>query len=459
MGSLYSKATTSAVDHSGDHAQADHSCWHDSNDSPAVADQGREADAASVPYVPPSELCAYTNFTLSQHWMGRTRGSIHPDYRAAFDTIALVPEILERSGSLVAMQRLDARLVAAPIPPNTHTAVVWAFTARCNLPRHVALSLWSLVQFAARYGWSKYVVAALRDLTDRCATDETIAITMYEVTEFMKMCDVAKMEAFAKVLDLVAADDDAVAHSDAVVAAILRLRAPLLKAMRTWRDRVFETVFLKPADFVLRANGGSDHRQRADDLRVHGSNMYRALLLSTLGINAWDAPDMDDPSHFAVDFLSYLSPSASPLATWWDPTIPARRAPATTRITSHVDLGAAFIVQGDRPDGHVANHLIGPSSSPAERRRAAAYVSAYAAFSAGTAQSAEDRRLVLTALRHRGVATDADDAWTTLVYDDDYALRRDKVLALFQFLGVYKCPTAGKCAPMAGVALTSAYKP
>ncbi|EQC28164.1 hypothetical protein SDRG_14121 [Saprolegnia diclina VS20] len=424
--------------------------------------------------LPYAMLSAYTSFTLAQHWMGRTRNSIHPDYRVAFDMIALVPEILERSSSLVAMQRLDARLAMAPIPPRTYSAVVSRFTARCGLQRHVAQSLCDLVRFTARYGWSKYVVAALRDLTDRSAFDETIAITMHEVHEFMKMCDVAKMDAYAKVLDLVAADDaDDVAPTDAVVAAIRRLRAPLLKAMRTRRDRAFDNVFLKPADFVLRANGYSEHRQRADDLRVHGSNMYRALLLSTLGINAWDTPDMDEDSHFAVDFLSYLSPSASPLATWWDPKMSAR-APATTRITSWVDLDAAFIVKRNRPNGHVANHLIGPSSSLGERRRAAEYVRAYAAFFSrdvldqilvnrllvdDSAQSTEDRAIVLTALRRRGVATDADDAWTTLFYDSDYALRRDKVLAVFQFLGVYKCPPANGCVPMPGVALSSAYKP
>ncbi|OQR88009.1 hypothetical protein ACHHYP_07711 [Achlya hypogyna] len=442
------------------------------------------SSSPSVPYIQPTELLQYSNMTLAQHWMGRTRSSIHPDYQAAYDMIALVPEILERSASLVAMTILDECLLTAPMTHNFQT-ILSTFVARYCLPQHIERSLSNLHTFSSRYGWSKYVAAALREVTTHYESNDHITAVMHEIHEFMKMCAMAKIEAFAKLLDLVAARDDCITDGttatgpvEQVAAAAARLRAPMLRAMIARRDQTFDTVFIKPADLLLRS-GRWCHaaQQRADDLRIHGSNMYRALLLSTLGINAWDTPNMHEHSHFAPDFLEYLRPDEAPLKDLWHPRTRSSSIQAL-HLQKQVNLERAFIVHDDRPNGDVANHLIGPYSSTKERTRVAQYLEAYAGYftrqeldiilvnkligdpegatSDDLKQRATDRKTVLKALQALGVAAPDEEDMICFLYNDEYAIRTDNVDALMQFLGIYK-PTRQDSAPLQKVKLVSPY--
>mmetsp|Transcript_19115 Transcript_19115/g.19246 ORF Transcript_19115/g.19246 Transcript_19115/m.19246 type:complete len:850 (+) Transcript_19115:122-2671(+) len=79
------------------------------------------------------------------------------------------------------------------------------------------------------------------------------------------------------------------------------LHSLLLEAIEEFKDQAFQTTFIEPSKMYLTARG--DRHEM--DVEVHGSNVYLAILLCTLGIQFNRKPLLDDPWVLGcADFLS-----------------------------------------------------------------------------------------------------------------------------------------------------------
>ena len=68
-----------------------------------------------------------------------------------------------------------------------------------------------------------------------------------------------------------------------------------------FKTKAFESAFLQPAHMFLHAIRATWQR---DDVEVHASNFYSALVLSTLGVLLPQPPLLSDPWHVMPEFLT-----------------------------------------------------------------------------------------------------------------------------------------------------------
>jgi len=135
-----------------------------------------------------------------------------------------------------------------------------------------------------------------------------------------------------------------------------------------WKEKAFTTVFLEPAKMYYTACGEKD---LTDNVEVHGSSVYLAILLSTLGVQCPRLPFLLDPDPISViSFLDALDEKqvhelwlVENLGKDFRSIAACREPRVNGRISNH---RSSFIFHGRQP-WQVANNAVDPEG-PKERR-------------------------------------------------------------------------------------------
>eukprot|EP01041_Mallomonas_annulata_P011011 gene11011-23006_t len=102
---------------------------------------------------------------------------------------------------------------------------------------------------------------------------------------------------------------------DGVVNAKTKLQAVILEYLEDFKDRAFQTTFIEPTKMYFRSQSNVNE----NEVDIHGSNIYLALLSCTIGIRFNRSPLMDDEWILGcADFLSARMNEA--LDVLWDDT-------------------------------------------------------------------------------------------------------------------------------------------
>eukprot|EP00927_Polykrikos_kofoidii_P038851 TRINITY_DN33295_c1_g1_i1.p1 TRINITY_DN33295_c1_g1~~TRINITY_DN33295_c1_g1_i1.p1 ORF type:complete len:578 (-),score=71.32 TRINITY_DN33295_c1_g1_i1:49-1782(-) len=250
----------------------------------------------------------------------------------------------------------------------------------------------AVTMWAALPVWKKPVMsAALRELlTTEDPTGLQIVLGMMK--ESVNQCRAGKLDVWTRVLQRVgerqkntwgggrmafATPEDSM---PALRAARVKLWDECLAFVDDWKDRALRTVFVEPTKMYYFACGETE---LLENVEVHGSSMYVAVLLSTLGVRCPWQPFMLDTPISCVSFLDCLDPE--PLRALWSPenfgksflSVPECSAPTVrTTLPNHY---SNFIFDGRQP-WQAANHAVEPSTVPERREKLRPYLEQFASY-------------------------------------------------------------------------------
>lgn len=305
--------------------------------------------------------------------------------------------------------------------------------------------------------WQKPLLhVALRELTSKDEPDG-LQIVCGLLLQSSRQCFARRHHVFFVILERTGQMNTDVAKSEIEVVAsdsLSRHCAVLIDgaqaAIDTLKDKAFKSVFLEPTKMYFRAVG--DHTMEGD-VEVHGSNLYLAILLATLGVKLNRSPLLsDEVKGFAAFTNGLLSRDLDKL---WNPENVGKNWEAIfgrnyqPRYNKRVPKNR-FFFDGDSITGLVNACLEGSSS---ERWNLLPYLDAFARYFSEefviewlcTNFLANDRLLLsLNAVfRHVAPSTnefeEADGQARYWFWDVmSGVFRRDRAVELFRFVGICK---------------------
>lgn len=391
----------------------------------ATAGASNDVAASDSPtaglYLPPQRLCRSSSSSLLSRWLDKDRGirAALPEYEGAARRICVAPELMSTSRLWQHLKFLKQQTaVVAPYEEVVISIIHKAYSTRfrwvarfksANVP---GLGSGNLLQGAVSYyqalQWERpYLVQALNLL---CETEDPdgLQLVLGLMLSGSGWCHARKTFVFNTIVNRVRVPAAASEVSVAYAADTPRLKAArqaLMEVMTEFiedsKDLALKTTFLEPTKMFFRAK---DEPVRENQVDVHGSNTYLAVLSATLGVQLNRRPYLSDYSIGCVDFLADAAPE--PLA-WedahfgrdWEGDRELRReeglfgeeGPKPLRTPGIIDRIEFFadtcllqsrtgFVFGGGTARDVANAAVNPSQKSEKRQHLARYLEKFASW-------------------------------------------------------------------------------
>jgi hypothetical protein len=284
-------------------------------------------------YVPFPRLHRLKSETLLNRWLDKSRG-IHaalPEYEEAAQRICISPDLMNSSRLWQHLKFLkQQKAVVAPyeeiIISIIHKAYGTRFrwTARYKSASISGLGSGNLLQGALAYHqalqWERpYLVQAL-DLLYKTEDSDGLQLILGLMLSGVGWCHARKTFVFNTIVCRVrvpASASEQACPSGEEQHELQTARQALMEVVTEFiedtKDQALKTTFLEPTKMYFRAK---DEPVRENQVDVHGTNTYLAVLSATLGVQLNRRPYLSDYSIGCVDFLA--NGAAPPLA--WSET-------------------------------------------------------------------------------------------------------------------------------------------
>lgn len=235
-----------------------------------------------------------------------------------------------------------------------------------------------------------------------------------------------------------------------------------------WKEKAFATVFMEPTKMYYMACG---EEELAENVEVHGSSVYLAILLSTLAIWCPRLPFLLDSPIAAVSFLDALD-NDQVQALWREEHLGKGYAsvPECREPRAHRSVGnhwSNFLFNGRQP-WQVANNAVDPCGPPEQREKLKPYIEQFAWYFSvevivprlsqhllSRDEGCEALQVVFDSLRaDRGVAIDEEEIedvrhWLWDLEAFPARLHLDRATLLLERSGILRCGTAAEL-PLGG---------
>jgi len=371
-------------------------------------------------YVPGPRLQRYKSEALLGKWLHKERGirAALPEYEGAAQRICISPELMSSSRLWQHLKFLkQQKAVVAPyeevvisiIHKAYRTRFRWA--ARYKSTSIPGLGSGNLLQGALHYHqalqWERpYLVQALNLLLESEDPDG-LQLILGLMLSGSGWCHARKTFVFNTIVSRVrfpsAVSEEVSRAGEPSGLQIARqaLMEVVTEFIEDTKDHALKTTFLEPTKMHFRAK---DEPVRENQVDVHGSNTYLAVLSATLGVQLNRRPYLSDYSIGCVDFLA---DGASPPLAWseshfgrdWEGVRelrgeeglfgeqgpkPLRTPGILDRIEFNIDTcflqnHTGFVFRGATAR-EVANNAIDPAGSKDKRLRLARYLDKFASW-------------------------------------------------------------------------------
>eukprot|EP01097_Dermamoeba_algensis_P011818 TRINITY_DN9303_c0_g1_i1.p1 TRINITY_DN9303_c0_g1~~TRINITY_DN9303_c0_g1_i1.p1 ORF type:complete len:644 (-),score=102.31 TRINITY_DN9303_c0_g1_i1:128-2059(-) len=420
-------------------------------------------DASQLPYfnvLPKAD-------TAQEIWS--TNEVVRPEYLLAKKNVCIKKEIMGKSTLQSSIMLLKKILEQKPLNENFQDTLLrliqkaynlshasQAYNVRCPLEGHMIYHNISSLFSTFEGDWRKPILhAALRELGTY--EDETSCIGLLSLlAKGGADCLARKMMAFHTLLQRVYAQHQKKQSEEKPIknseqnpgnVSLNYLFQYLEDYIEEYKLLAFRSAFLEPTKLYF--NAVRDYVLR-DDVEVHGSNTYAAVLLSTLGIQLPFPPVLNDEVKGCCDFLS-----ASVLSSQYEEMVESknfgkdlRLLPKCQKINSHVPFikHNQFIFDGQSPLS-IANSAISLDPKQATQRNTLAkYLERYTQFFTpqlflekafmkmySDPSCQHHLQVILSSLLGEAPSQTSITDW---LYDENYSFQIDKANKLFAFLGI-----------------------
>jgi len=279
-------------------------------------------------HVPLRKLFRVNSEALLDKWLDKNRGirAALPEYEVAAQGICVASELMSSSRLWKHLKYLKSqKTVMAPyeelITDIIHKAYKTRFrwVARYKSASVSGLGSGNLLEGATHFyqalQWERpYLVQAL-DLLYKMEDDDGLQVILGLMLSGSGWCHARKTFVFNTIVSRVrvpaAASENARAgESLALQVARQAVMEVVTEFIEDTKDQALKTTFLEPTKMHFRAK---DEPVRENQVDVHGSNTYLAILSATLGVQLNRRPYLSDYSIGCVDFLA---DGAAPPPAW-----------------------------------------------------------------------------------------------------------------------------------------------
>lgn len=260
------------------------------------------------------ELNLHSSVEMTTIWTYEER-DILKEYQEAYNMIGCSKKLMTQTKIQSSLEQLDYLLNIEPLQNNFNDVLSNCIKKAYNLSKKSSAKKQtckiggyylynSINKIYNSFHWrKKYLHCALRFFFDEESSDSLISI-LYILARGGEECKARKIMAFNSVIQRVVPESfRKVKEIDEKFNCKNILYEKAYEFLEDRKLKAFSSAFLEPAKFYFDRIGNSVLR---DDVEVHGSNVYAALLLSTIGIQLPIMPFLKDEQKGAALFLDAI---------------------------------------------------------------------------------------------------------------------------------------------------------